>query len=100
MASTDRQRWARVLPALAWKHPGLPTTWTRVLERNPEAMNLEPLPGYVWLDGPGKVLHDPATALVVILSAARKPLRSAQDDAPFFPQWPSRRLDTPRHSAP
>jgi hypothetical protein len=76
------------------------TTWTRVLVRNPETMNPEPLPGYVWLDGPGKVLHDPATALVVILSAARKPLRSAQDDAPFFPQWPSRRLDTPRHSAP
>jgi hypothetical protein len=57
MASTDRQRWARVLPALAWKHPGLPTTWTRVLERNPEAMNPEPLPGHVWLDTPGKVLH-------------------------------------------
>ena len=51
------QRWARVQPALAWKHPGLPTTWTRVLERNPEAMNPEPLPGHVWLDTPGKVLH-------------------------------------------
>jgi hypothetical protein len=38
-------RWARVPPALAWKRPGLPTEWTRVLE----AMNLEPLPGYVWL---------------------------------------------------
>ena len=38
MASTDRERWARVRPAVAWKHPGLPTTWTRVLERNPEAM--------------------------------------------------------------
>jgi hypothetical protein len=37
--------------------PGLPTEWTRVLERNPEAMNPEPLPGYVWLDVPGKVLH-------------------------------------------
>ena len=57
MASTDRQRWARVPPALAWKHPGLPTTWTRVLERNPEAMNPEPLEGHVWLDTPGKVLH-------------------------------------------
>jgi hypothetical protein len=57
MASTDRQRWARVRPALAWKHPGLPTPWTRVLERNPEAMNPAPLPGYVWLATPGKVLH-------------------------------------------
>ena len=45
MASTDRQRWARVPPALAWKHPGLPTTWTRVLERNPEAMNPDSAPG-------------------------------------------------------
>jgi hypothetical protein len=57
MASTDRQRWARVPPHLAWKHPGLPTEWTRVLERNEEAMRPEPLPGYVWLDMPGKVLH-------------------------------------------
>jgi hypothetical protein len=44
-------------PGLAWKRPGLPTYWTRVLERNPEAMSPEPLPGYVWLDAPGKVLH-------------------------------------------
>jgi hypothetical protein len=50
MASTDRQRWARVPPALAWKRPGLPTEWTRVLERNEEAMRPEPLPGYVWLE--------------------------------------------------
>jgi hypothetical protein len=47
MASTDRQRWTRVRPHLAWKHPGLPTTWTRVLERNPEQ------PGYVWIATPG-----------------------------------------------
>jgi hypothetical protein len=57
MASTDPQRWARVPPAIACKRPGLPTDWTRVLERNPEAMRPEPLPGYVWLDLPGKVLH-------------------------------------------
>lgn len=50
-------------PHLAWKRPGLPTAWTRVLERNPEAMNLVPLPGYVWLDMPGKVRHVPATWL-------------------------------------
>ena len=57
MASTDRQRWARVPPALAWKRPGLPTTWTRVLEWNPVAMTPDPTPGYVWLDAPGKGLH-------------------------------------------
>jgi hypothetical protein len=57
MASTDRQRWARVSPAFAWKHPGLPTTWTRLLERNPEAMNPVPLSACVWLELPGKVLH-------------------------------------------
>ena len=33
MASTERQRWAQVPPHLAWKHPGLPREWTRVLER-------------------------------------------------------------------
>ena len=57
MASTDRQRWGRVPPRLAWKHPGLPTKWRRVLGRNPEAMSPDPLPGYVWLEMPGKVLH-------------------------------------------
>jgi hypothetical protein len=57
MASPDRQRWARVPPALAWKRPGLPTEWTPILERNPEAMTPEPLTGHVWLDTPGKVLH-------------------------------------------
>jgi len=34
-----------------------------VLERNPEAMNPEPLSGYVWLDAPGKVLHVEASTL-------------------------------------
>ena len=34
-----------------------PTKWTRLLERNLEAMEPEPLPGYVWLVTPGKVLH-------------------------------------------
>jgi hypothetical protein len=63
MASTDRQRWARVPPTLAWKRPGLPTEWTRVLERNEEAMNPKPLPGYVWLELPGKVLHVPTKDL-------------------------------------
>ena len=57
MASTDRQRWARVRAELAWKRPGLPVHWMRVLERNPEVLNPDPLPGYVWLATPGKVLH-------------------------------------------
>jgi hypothetical protein len=48
-----------VPPALAWKRPGLPRKWTRVLERNPETMKPDPLPGYVWLDAKGKVLHAP-----------------------------------------
>jgi hypothetical protein len=63
MASTDRQRWARVPPALAWKRPGLPAHWVRVLECNPDAMSPEPHPGYVWLETPGKVLHAPEQAL-------------------------------------
>jgi hypothetical protein len=42
---------------LAWKRPGVPTQWTRVIDRNPEAMKPDPLPGYVWLQSPGKVLH-------------------------------------------
>jgi len=42
---------------MARKRPGLPTAWTRVLERNPDAMDPDPLPGHVWLDTPGKVLH-------------------------------------------
>ena len=53
MASTDPQHWARVPPHLAWKRPGLPRDWVRVLERHPEGV--KGLPGYVWLDMPGKV---------------------------------------------
>jgi len=41
----------------------LPTEWTRVLERNPDAMNPGPLPGYVRLDTPWKVLHVEAARL-------------------------------------
>jgi hypothetical protein len=40
----------RVQPVLAWKQPGLPREWTRVLERNEAAIRPEPLPGYVWLE--------------------------------------------------
>ena len=55
MESTEHQRWARVPPGLAWKRPGLPANWVRVLESHPEGA--QALPGYVWLDVPGKVLH-------------------------------------------
>jgi hypothetical protein len=92
MSSTDRQRWARVPPHLAWKHPGLPTEWTRVLERNPEAMNPEPLPvvqqratrsGWPICRGPSSHPDEtyiaPATATGVKLLAA-----------PPFPSWPAK----------
>jgi hypothetical protein len=63
MTSTNLQRWARVPPHLAWKRPGLPTEWARVLERHPEPEGLAghglPLPGYVWLDLPGMARHVP-----------------------------------------
>jgi hypothetical protein len=50
MASTDRQRWARVPPGIAWRRPGLPTDWTPLIEEMPDDM-LNPLPpGYVLLD--------------------------------------------------
>jgi hypothetical protein len=52
-----------VPPEIVWKRPGLPTHWTRVLERNPAAMSPEPLPGYVWLDAPGRPLHVPLAHL-------------------------------------
>jgi hypothetical protein len=51
--SQQPQRWARCPPRLAWKRPGLPTDWVRVLERHPEGV--KGLPGYVWLDMLGKV---------------------------------------------
>jgi hypothetical protein len=35
----------------------MPTQWTRVLERNPEAMDPDPEPGYVSLDMPGKIRY-------------------------------------------
>jgi hypothetical protein len=53
MEYTNLQRWARGLPHLLWKRPGLPRDWVRVLERHPEGE--KGLPGYVWLDMPGKV---------------------------------------------
>ena len=50
MPPTGRQRWARVPPHLAWKHPGMPTEWTRVIEEMPADMLYPLLPGYVRLD--------------------------------------------------
>jgi hypothetical protein len=40
----------------AWKRPGLPTHWVRVLERHPDGVVAAP--GYVWLAMPGKVRHE------------------------------------------
>ncbi len=54
-------RWARVPPRHAWTRPGLPTEWVRVLERHPDGV--EALPGYVWLETPGKVRHAGADEL-------------------------------------
>ena len=66
MGSTDAKRWARGKPALLWRRPGLPRDWVRVLERHPEPMGLAgqgwSLPGYVWLDMPGKVRSVSATS--------------------------------------
>jgi hypothetical protein len=39
----------------AWKRPGLPRDWVRVLERHPDGIRRPA--GYVWLDMPGKVRH-------------------------------------------
>jgi hypothetical protein len=55
LSSGDQGRWARGIPYLLRKRPGLPATWVRVLERHTEGV--EALPGYVWLDLPGKVRH-------------------------------------------
>jgi hypothetical protein len=57
MSSTKAPRWARCPPGLAWKRPGLPTEWIPVLERNEEAMEPEPRPGYVWVEVHGCRLH-------------------------------------------
>jgi hypothetical protein len=54
MSSTEPQRWARVPPGLAWKRPGLPREWVRVLQRHPEGLTT--IPGWCWLETPMKVL--------------------------------------------
>jgi hypothetical protein len=53
MIPTNPQRRARRLQHLLWKRPGLPRDWVRVLKRQPKGV--QGLPGYVWLDMPGKV---------------------------------------------
>lgn len=53
MESTNLHARARGKPAFLWKRPELPRGWVRVLERHPEGV--QGLPGYVWLDMPGKV---------------------------------------------
>ncbi len=49
------ERWARVPPAKAHRFPGLPTDWVRVVDPHPEG--LVPLPGYCYIDIPGKIRH-------------------------------------------
>jgi hypothetical protein len=60
MASTDRQRWARVPP-----HPRLETAGPadRLGAGLGAPPGVEALPSYVWLDTPGKVLHVEAARL-------------------------------------
>jgi hypothetical protein len=53
--------YARVLPGTGWRRPGIPESWCPVLERHPE--DYAALPGYVWLDTSGKVLHVEASHL-------------------------------------
>jgi hypothetical protein len=63
MTSTIINAWPG-RPELAWRRPGLPREWVLVLDRNPNAtLNPDPLPGYVWLDTRGKLLHAPQDAL-------------------------------------
>ena len=103
LVATHRQRCARVPPHLAWKRPGLPIQWTRVLERNADAMNPEPLPGHVGLDTPpGKVLSvsagpaDPSSAgcrdveggRPLAASSEPTPSRISTDVSGWFP-WSS-----------
>lgn len=42
-------------PGLAWERPSLPSEWVRMLDRHPEGV--QALPGYVWLNTPGKPRH-------------------------------------------
>jgi hypothetical protein len=60
--STERQRWARVSPGLAWKRPGLPTDWVPVLDRYRGASRR--CRGTSGLDMPGKPRHVAARELV------------------------------------
>ena len=53
--------------------PRAPYRMGPVLERNPEAMKLDPLPGYVWLDTREKVLHAAAQHLEIVTSEGRPP---------------------------
>jgi hypothetical protein len=56
VGSTEPQRWARVPPALAWKRPGLPTRWVRVVQGDRDGK--PPLAGYVFVDmGGGKIMR-------------------------------------------
>jgi hypothetical protein len=55
-----------------------------VLERNPETISPDPLPGYAWLDAGGKVLHVEAARLEFRMArcwcASRQPVESGVDN--------------------
>ena len=55
MGTTHHRQWARCLPSLAWKRPGLPQEWVRVLAQHPEGIRA--LPDYVWVKYGGRALH-------------------------------------------
>jgi hypothetical protein len=61
-ASTERQRSARLRPEHAKHYPALLAgEWYRVFERHPDPTDLstggKPLPGYIWIEAPGKLRH-------------------------------------------
>ena len=58
MSSDLPRRWARVQPQMSADTPGYPTVGCRIVARHPDdILYPEPLPGYVWLDAPGRPGH-------------------------------------------
>jgi hypothetical protein len=51
MASNNPQRWARGLPHLLWKRPGLPRDWVRVLDQHAEGEVALPAPMWIVANG-------------------------------------------------
>jgi hypothetical protein len=55
-------RWARSVPGRSWRHPGIPTEWVKVLDRQPEP-DIVTLPNHVWPDTRAKPPPVPAAWL-------------------------------------